>query len=97
VIALLWSVNLTYRQIMQAIKPLTHIAQLVSDQKAYNLRFPNNHIKEFQNLNNVFNELLEEIQIWNTNLQRKTGSYPSKLIMINLRHFLIVIFSMKNY
>ena len=62
VIALLWSVNLTYRQIMQAIKPLTHIAQLVSDQKAYNLRFPNNQIKEFQNLNTVFNELLEEIQ-----------------------------------
>jgi len=54
----------------ERIKPLTHIAQLVSDQKAYNLRFPNNHIKEFQNLNNVFNELLEEIQIWNTNLQK---------------------------
>ena len=71
VIALLWSVNLTYRQIMQAIKPLTHIAQLVSDQKAYNLRFPNNHIKEFQNLNSVFNELLEEIQVWHTHLQKE--------------------------
>ncbi|ENW20578.1 diguanylate cyclase domain-containing protein [Acinetobacter haemolyticus] len=71
VIALLWSVNLTYRQIMQAIKPLTHIAQLVSDQKAYNLRFPNNHIREFQNLNTVFNELLEEIQIWHTHLQKE--------------------------
>ncbi|WHP05051.1 MULTISPECIES: diguanylate cyclase domain-containing protein [Acinetobacter] len=71
VIALLWSVNLTYRQIMQAIKPLTHIAQLVSDQKAYNLRFPNNHIKEFQNLNTVFNELLEEIQVWHTHLQKE--------------------------
>ncbi|RZF49808.1 diguanylate cyclase [Acinetobacter halotolerans] len=71
VIALLWSINLTYRQIMQAIKPLTHIAQLVSDQKAYNLRFPNNPIKEFQNLNSVFNELLEEIQIWHTHLQKE--------------------------
>lgn len=71
VIALLWSVNLTYRQIMQAIKTLTHIAQLVSDQKAYNLRFPNNHIKEFQNLNSVFNELLEEIQVWHTHLQKE--------------------------
>ncbi|MFM7811889.1 MAG: diguanylate cyclase domain-containing protein [Acinetobacter junii] len=92
VIALLWSVNLTYRQIMQAIKPLTHIAQLVSDQKAYNLRFPNNHIKEFQNLNNVFNELLEEIQIWNTNLQKENRqlsfkAHHDQLTTLPNRHF----------
>lgn len=71
VIALLWSINLTYRQIMQAIQPLTHIAQLVSEQKAYNLRFPHNRIYEFQNLNSVFNELLEEIQTWHTHLQKE--------------------------
>jgi len=92
VIALLWSVNLTYRQIMQAIKPLTHIAQLVSDQKAYNLRFPSNHIKEFQNLNNVFNELLEEIQIWNTNLQKENRqlsfkAHHDQLTTLPNRHF----------
>lgn len=92
VIALLWSVNLTYRQIMQAIKPLTHIAQLVSDQKAYNLRFPNNHIKEFQNLNHVFNELLEEIQIWNTNLQKENRqlsfkAHHDQLTTLPNRHF----------
>lgn len=33
VCALWWSVNLTYRQIMQAIYPLTNIAQIVSEQK----------------------------------------------------------------
>ncbi len=43
---------------MQAIYPLTNIAQIVSEQKAYNLRFPYNRIKEFQDLNTVFNELL---------------------------------------
>ncbi len=92
VIALLWSVNLTYRQIMQAIKPLTHIAQLVSDQKAYNLRFPNNHIKEFQNLNTVFNELLEEIQIWNNNLQKENRqlsfqAHHDQLTSLPNRHY----------
>ncbi|WP_151835448.1 diguanylate cyclase domain-containing protein [Acinetobacter junii] len=106
VIALLWSVNLTYRQIMQAIKPLTHIAQLVSDQKAYNLRFPNNHIKEFQNLNHVFNELLEEIQIWNTNLQKENRqlsfkAHHDQLTTLPNRHFfyeeLLNIFENANY
>ena len=92
VIALLWSVNLTYRQIMQAIKPLTHIAQLVSDQKAYNLRFPNNHIKEFQNLNSVFNELLEEIQVWHTHLQKENHqlsfqAYHDQLTGLPNRHY----------
>ncbi|MFW2162676.1 diguanylate cyclase domain-containing protein [Acinetobacter beijerinckii] len=92
VIALLWSINLTYRQIMQAIKPLTHIAQLVSDQKAYNLRFPNNHIREFQNLNTVFNELLEEIQIWNNNLQKENRqlsfqAHHDQLTSLPNRHF----------
>ncbi|WP_268083492.1 CHASE sensor domain-containing protein, partial [Acinetobacter baumannii] len=71
VCALWWSVNLTYRQIMQAIYPLTNIAQIVSEQKAYNLRFPYNRIKEFQDLNTVFNELLEEIQIWDNQLQKE--------------------------
>lgn len=68
----LWlSTKITYRFIMQSIYPLTQIAQLVSEQKAYNLRFPNNRIKEFQKLNNVFNELLSEIQIWHNHLQRE--------------------------
>lgn len=68
----LWlSTKMTYRFIMQAIYPLTQIAQLVSEQKAYNLRFPNNKIKEFQKINNVFNELLSEIQIWHTHLQKE--------------------------
>lgn len=106
VIVLLWSVNLTYRQIMQAIKPLTHIAQLVSDQKAYNLRFPNNHIKEFQNLNMVFNELLEEIQIWHTHLQKENRqlsfqAHHDQLTSLPNRHYfyeeIINIFKNKQY
>lgn len=73
VVVLLWSSNLTYRKIIQGLQPLSHIAQLVSEQKAYNLRFPNNSIREFQNINHVFNQLLEEIQAWHTHLQRENN------------------------
>ncbi|WP_322873894.1 CHASE sensor domain-containing protein, partial [Acinetobacter stercoris] len=68
-VALWWTINSTYRHIMQSIFPLMNIAKLVSGQKAYNLRFPKNNIKEFQDLNNVFNELLEEIHVWHNHLQ----------------------------
>ena len=69
VAALLWSSNLAYRKIVNELQPLSQVAQLVSEQKAYNLRFPQNGIREFQHINNVFNQLLEEIQIWHTHLQ----------------------------
>lgn len=78
VIALWWSTNLTYRYIMQSMRPLTQIAQVVSDQKAYNLRFPHNNIKEFQELNDVFNQLLEEIQKWHTHLQNENHQLSFK-------------------
>ena len=71
ILALWWSTNSTYRYIVQSMQPLTQTAQLVSQQKAYNLRFPDNNIKEFQDLNDVFNELLQEIQTWNNHLQHE--------------------------
>ena len=71
IFALWWSVNSTYQHIMQSISPIVQIAQLVSNQKAYNLRFPQNDIKEFHHLNSVFNQLLEEIQSWHTDLQNE--------------------------
>lgn len=71
--ALWFSVNAIYRTIMRAILPITQIAQLVSQQKAYNLRFPKNQIQEFNHLNAVFNELLEEIQKWHTRLQSENS------------------------
>ena len=71
--ALWWSVNSTYRHLMQSISPIIHIAQLLSSQKAYNLRFPKNDIKEFNHLNIVFNQLLDEIQSWHTHLQNENS------------------------
>ena len=73
VFALWWSVNVTYQHIMNSISPISHIAQMVSKQKAYNLRFPQNNIKEFNDLNIVFNELLEEIQSWYIHLQSENS------------------------
>ncbi len=72
IIFALWrSIHLTYQRLMQAIHPIQNIAQLVSYQKAYNLRFPPNPILEFQNLNQTFNGLLEEIQAWHNHLQNE--------------------------
>lgn len=73
IFALWWSVNVTYQHIMNSISPISQIAQLVSSQKAYNLRFPHNDIKEFDNLNAVFNQLLEEIQSWHQHLQSENN------------------------
>ena len=67
--ALWWSVNITYRHIMKSISPIIHTAKLVGEQKAYNIRFPKTDVKEFNDLNTVFNQLLEEIQSWHQHLQ----------------------------
>ncbi|AMW78001.1 hypothetical protein AMD27_03245 [Acinetobacter sp. TGL-Y2] len=71
--ALWWSVSATYQHIMRSISPIIQIAQLVSSQKAYNLRFPENNIKEFNHLNSAFNQLLGEIQSWHTHLQSENS------------------------
>lgn len=73
ILALWWSINSTYRYIMESITPIINIARLLSSQKAYNLRFPKNNIKEFNHLNTVFNQLLEEIQSWHTHLQNENN------------------------
>ncbi len=48
IVCALWSVNLTYRQIMQAIYPLTNIAQIVSEQKLITFVFLITELKSFK-------------------------------------------------
>lgn len=60
--ALLWSVRSTYQYLMQSIRPLVSTAREISEYKAYQLRLPHSNIKELQQLNDVFNELLDKIQ-----------------------------------
>ena len=97
VCALWWSVNLTYRQIMQAIYPLTNIAQIVSEQKAYNLRFPYNRIKEFQDLNTVLTSYLKKFKYGIISCKRKIVNYPFRLITTNSPYYLIDIIFIKSF
>lgn len=60
--ALLWSVRSTYQYLMRSIHPLVSTAREISEFKAYQLRLPHSNIKELQQLNEVFNELLDKIQ-----------------------------------
>lgn len=92
IVALLWSSNLTYRKIVNELQPLSQVAQLVSEQKAYNLRFPPNAIREFQAINSVFNELLEEIQIWHTHLQTENHQ-----LSFEVRHDYLTKLPNRNY
>jgi len=71
IFAVLWSVNFTYRHLMKSFSPVIQIAQLLRNQKAYNLRFPKSDVREFQELNDSFNQLLDEIQSWHTHLQKE--------------------------
>src|SRR5690606_3712077 len=86
------SVNSTYRFIMQSISPLIQIAHLINQQNAYNLRFPQNDIKEFNELNMVFNHLLEEIQAWNTYLQNENHALSHQAL-----HDYLTELSNRNY
>lgn len=72
-LALWWTVNLTYHRIMKSISPIVQIAKMVSIKKAYHLRFPENKIIEFNHLNTVFNQLLEEIHHWHNQLQSENS------------------------
>lgn len=67
--ALWWSVRSTYQYLMQSIHPLVSKAREISESKAYQLRLPQSNIQELQQLNNVFNELLDKIQASNQKLR----------------------------
>lgn len=64
-----WTSNSIYQYLMRSIKPIVKTAQTISEQKNYNIRLKNSNITEFQEINSVFNELLEKIQASNNKLQ----------------------------
>jgi len=59
---------------MNSIHPVVTTARMISQKKNYQLRLPDSPIKEFQDLNIVFNELLEKIQHSNQQLQTENDS-----------------------
>lgn len=68
-IILIWSVNSIYKYLMHSINPIVDTAARISINKNYALRFKNSEISELQEINSVFNELLEKIQASNLQLQ----------------------------
>ncbi|AXY61044.1 sensor domain-containing diguanylate cyclase [Acinetobacter sp. WCHAc010052] len=60
---LLWSVHSFYRYLMKSIHPIVATANTISEEKNYGLRFAQSEIQELQDINTVFNELLEKIQL----------------------------------
>lgn len=67
----IYSVHRIYRKIMGVVNPLTQTAELINQHKAYDLRFNQSKISEFNILIQVFNQLLAEIQKWHTSLKRE--------------------------
>lgn len=68
---LLWTANSVYQYLMKSIDPIVKTAQKISENKNYQIRLNNSEITEFQEINSVFNELLEKIQASNTQLQNE--------------------------
>ena len=64
-----WLVRSIYQYLMNSIHPIVSTARLISLRKNYQIRLPDSPIDEFQDLNIVFNELLEKIQQSNQQLQ----------------------------
>lgn len=58
---------------MRTMQPLIQISQLIKEQKAYNLRFQTSKIYEFNILIQVFNQLLSEIQSWQSDMQQENA------------------------
>ncbi|MDO4223456.1 MAG: diguanylate cyclase [Acinetobacter sp.] len=66
-----YSIQRIYHTMMGALQPLIHLASVVSEQKAYNLRFDKSRIFEFNILIQAFNQLLAEIQAWQNSMQKE--------------------------
>ncbi|TCM63281.1 diguanylate cyclase (GGDEF)-like protein [Acinetobacter calcoaceticus] len=67
--ALFWFVRSIYQYLMNSIHPMVSTARSIGLEKNYQLRLPHSPIKEFQDLNKVFNELIEIVEHSNHQLQ----------------------------
>ena len=77
-----WLVHSIYQYLMNSIHPIVSTARLISLKKNYQIRLPDSPINEFQDLNIVFNELLEKIQQSNQQLQTENDKLAHQA-----RHF----------
>lgn len=74
-----WYGNLrAYKRVMNAFEPMTQIATLVHDNRAYNLRFPRSDIREINVLAETFNQILSETEQWSSNIKQENEKLSYK-------------------
>lgn len=74
----LYSIHKMYSSMMQTLEPLTQTARLLTEHKAYSLRFKHSSIREFSILIDAFNQLLLETQQWHESIQKENLSLSHK-------------------
>lgn len=73
-----YSVRRLYRKVTDPLYPVTNIATLVQDCRAYNLRFPTSDIKEFNLLIETFNQVLSEMDSRHVTIQQENEELSYK-------------------
>ena len=61
----------THAKIVKAFATMTTVANLVREQRAFNIRLPEANIVELNDLSQDFNSLLEEIEQWHLSLKQE--------------------------
>lgn len=61
----------THAKIVKAFATMTTVANLVREQRAFNVRLPEANIVELNDLSQDFNSLLEEIEQWHLSLKQE--------------------------
>lgn len=74
----LYTAHKVYKQMMSVLTPVTQVATLIQDNRAYNLRFPKTHIKEFDVLIETFNQILSETEKWSSNITEENEKLSYK-------------------
>ncbi|WP_410210913.1 diguanylate cyclase domain-containing protein [Aquirhabdus sp.] len=68
----------THGYIVQSFEKMTTVANLVREQRAFNLRLPKAKIQELDELSQDFNSLLDEIELWHQNLKQENDTLTYK-------------------
>jgi len=68
----------THHHVMQSLEKMTTVANLVREQRAFNLRLPHTEILELNDLSQDFNTLLDEIELWHNSLRQENDTLAHK-------------------
>lgn len=69
-----------HKHIVNSFKKMTSVANLVREQRAFNLRLPPARILELEELSQDFNSLLDEIEQWHQHIKAENDSLTHKAL-----------------